>query len=208
MERSICLKCQCTPPLPNKQLIESSLRHSGLRDILLQRKTLNCYANMVSGQKVVLWSSLRSLMSRIHGVAAGTRLSSTAASVPHSPLVGFVAQLIRDTRAAAGTNPPNPSPLVLMWQKHALSVESCMRPNQPCTGSGMATRLSTHQAVVRNMLNITILTQHPISAAEKETLSSFRSSLDQLLSPFHGQLSFFNPLVNPKPKTECSKRWY
>ena len=150
MARSIALNATSPICCPTDNSLKVHFQHSGLRDILLQRKTLNCYANMVSGQKVVLWSSLRSLMSRIHGVAAGTRLSSTAANVPHSPLVGSEVQLIRDTRAAAGTNPPNPSPLVLMWRKRALSVESCMRPNQLSTGSGMGTQLSMHQAVVRN----------------------------------------------------------
>ena len=169
MARSIALNASAPIRCPTNKSLKVHFDILVFLTFFFRGRLLNCYANMASGQKVVLWSSLRSLMSRIHGVAAGTRLSSTAASVPHSPLVGFVAQLIRGTRAAAGTNPPNPSPLVLMWQKHALSVESCMRPSQPCTGSGMATRLSTHQAVVRNMLKITIFTQHPVSATENET---------------------------------------
>ena len=169
MARSIALNASAPIRCPTNKSLKVHFDILVFLTFFFRGRLLDCYANMASGQKVVLWSSLRSLMSRIHGVAAGTRLSSTAANVPHSPLVGSEAQLIRDTQAGVGTNPPNQSPLVLMWQKRALSVESCMRPNQPCTGSGMGTRLSTHQAVVRNMLKITIFTQHPVSTTENET---------------------------------------
>ena len=82
----------------------------------------------------------------------GTRLSSTAANVPHLHHVGCVALPTQDTPVAAGTTPRNPFlPRVLLSQKPPLSVGSCMRPNQPCTGSGMAIQLSMHQAVVRSM---------------------------------------------------------
>ena len=124
----------------------------------------------------------------------GTRLSSTAANAPHSPHVGSEALLIRDTQAGAGTNPRNPLNLVLMWQKRGLRVESCMRPNQPCTGSGMGTQLSTHQAAVKNMLKVTIKTHQYMrnKMREGKNILGFWSSLAHLIPMGN---FFFQPLL-------------
>ena len=144
-------------------------------------------------------------MTRIHGVAAGTRWFSTAASVPHSPLAGSEAQLIQDTLVGAGTNPLSPSPLVLMWQKRALLVEWCTLHNQPCTGSGMDTQLSTHQAVVRKKCwKLLFLTQQLCLLQKMKTFPlAFWASLAQQYISVDNFL-FFSTLFAPKPKTECS----
>ena len=123
----------------------------------------------------------------------GTRLSSTAANARHSPHVGSEALLIRDTRAGAGTNPRNPLNLVLMWQKRDLLVEFCMRPNQPCTGSGMGTQLSTHQAAVKNMLKVTIKThQYMRNKMREKKISWDFDLLWHILFPW-ATFFFFNP---------------
>ena len=161
--------------------------------------------SLVSLSGFTLWC--HSLVSQMKQMChLGTRLSSTAANARHSPHVGSEALLIRDTRAGAGTNPRNPSNLVLMWQKRGLLVESCMRPNQPCTESGMGTQLSTHQAAVKNMLKVTIKTHQYMRNKMREKkhpgiLIIFGTAYS------HGQLSF-STLIAPKPKPKTVSRWY